>query len=272
VGLLLIIAGGLFALLFILNGIIQAIRKNERIGFVQTLLAFLIVMLPLVALVMNNLDENPLAVIPSVALGLAIAVIVLSLIVVLLELRRPDKLKQSRGLLGIGAGILVAVAAFSVPVIATYVLTVPATPTPLVVASAGDAESTSEVDSTRAVTPTRTPTVTLTPTQTPTRRPRPTVTPVATRFVFVTRTPLPTPTLPNPCLALANFNVNLRALPESDSEVLGTIPYSNTLTLFGRNDDSSWWYGEYEGQAGWVKGEFIAPSASCSTLPERAAD
>jgi uncharacterized protein YraI len=85
----------------------------------------------------------------------------------------------------------------------------------------------------------------------------------------VTRTPQPTPTLPNPCLALANYNVNLRAKPETDAEVLATIPYNSTVTLYGRNDDSSWWYGEYEGKAGWVKGEFIAVSDACNDLPEK---
>jgi hypothetical protein len=91
----------------------------------------------------------------------------------------------------------------------------------------------------------------------------------ATRYQFVTRTPLPTSTLPSPCLALANFNLNLRAQPEADAEVLATIPFNNTITLFGRSADSIWWYGEYEGNAGWVKGEFLALSTSCNVLPER---
>jgi uncharacterized protein YraI len=92
-----------------------------------------------------------------------------------------------------------------------------------------------------------------------------------TRYQFVTRTPLPTATLPDPCLALANFNLNLRSLPEADAEVLATIPFNNTITLFGRSSDSDWWFGEYEGTSGWVKGEFLSLSTSCNTLPEREA-
>jgi uncharacterized protein YraI len=78
---------------------------------------------------------------------------------------------------------------------------------------------------------------------------------------------MPTATLPNPCLALADYNVNLRAAPEGDANVLATIPYNNTITLYGRSADSSWWYGEYEGKTGWVKGEFVSPSSSCGSLP-----
>ena len=262
-GLLFLAAGAVFALLFIINAVIQTVRRRARLGFVQTWLAFLVVLLPLLALISNRLSDNPLTIERTLALAIAAGLIVLSLLVMLLELRREERLKGSRGLLGIGAGVLIAVSTVSVPIIAEYAQP---TPTPLVVVGGSAADATEEARAERAsATPSRTPT----PTSTPPRRPTAVPTSTATRYQFVTRTPPPTPTLPNPCLALANYNVNLRALPEAEAEVLATIPFNHTVTLFGRSADSVWWYGNYDGEAGWVKGEFLTLSASCDTLPER---
>ncbi len=271
--LLLIAAGSIFALLYIVNAIIQIIRQKARIGFVQTWLAFLVVLLTLAGLMNNRLSESPIPLIRTLALVTAAVLIVLSLVLMLVELRRPERLKQSRGLLGIGAGVLIAISTFSVPAIADYAFaSVQSTPTPLVVVSGNVAENTSEPAANRATpTPSRTPTPTATATSSPTRRPTAVATATATRYQFVTRTPLPSPTLPSPCLALANFNLNLRVQPEADAEVLATIPFNNTIALFGRSADSIWWYGDYEGNTGWVKGEFLTLSASCDRLPERAA-
>jgi hypothetical protein len=265
----LLLAAAIFALLYGLNAIIQTIRRQPRIGFTQTLFAFLVVLLPLAALIGNHLETEPLALLRTLALGIAAGIALLSLIVMLLELRRPERLKGSRGLLGIGAGLLVAISTFTVPLIADYAFSaVPTATLPIVLASS--AERTDEpVGERPTATLTRTPTPTLTATATPTRRPQATPTMTATRFQFATRTPHPTATLPNPCLALANFNVNLRARPEGDADVLTVIPYNNTVMLFGRNDDSTWWYGDYDGEAGWVNGEFLTLSASCDGLPER---
>lgn len=271
--LLLMAAGGIFALFYIINAIIQIVRQKTRIGFVQTWLAFLVVLLPVLGLVNNTLSEDPIPLGRTLALGTAAGLIVLSLILMLVELRRPERLKQSRGVLGIGAGVLVAISTFSVPAIADYAFAaVQPTLTPLMVAAGSAAENTSEPGEESATfTPSRTPTPTATATSTPTRRPTAVATATATRYQFVTRTPLPTLTLPSPCLALANFNLNLRAQPEADADVLATIPFNNTIALFGRSSDSVWWFGEYEGTSGWVKGEFLALSTSCDTLPERAA-
>jgi len=266
----LLLAAASFALLYVVNAMIQTVRGRTRIGFIQTLLAFLAVLLPLAALIRDRQAVESVPLVRTIALGIAVGMVILNFLVMLLELRRPERLKGSRGLLGIGAGLLIVISAFSVPMTADYAFSlIPATPTPLVVLSSGDDESTAEVGIARpTATPTWTPSPTLASTPTATRRSQATPTLTATRFQFVTRTPQPTATLPDPCLALANYNVNLRASPEADAEVLSVISYNNTITLFGRNADSSWWYGEYEGEAGWVKGEFLALSASCDALPE----
>lgn len=140
-----------------------------------------------------------------------------------------------------------------------------------------------------ALAPTLAPTSTLAPTATPTAArlatntaiPAPTATrtPAAasatpTRFTFSTRTPLPTATPVTPCLASVEFNLRLRARPETASDTLTVIPFGTAIELFGRGPDSDspvpdefWWQTEWEGQRGWVDGQFMIVSRACASLP-----
>lgn len=115
------------------------------------------------------------------------------------------------------------------------------------------------------------PTVTQSPTVTasPSRTPRPTATPTNTRALFVRPTATSTPTLPSPCVALMNFNVNMRREPNLEAELVLTIPYETAVTLFGRDEDAEWWFAEYEGEGGWISDEFITATSSCDKLPVR---
>lgn len=116
--------------------------------------------------------------------------------------------------------------------------------------------------------PTFTPTATATPTLT--RTPRATNSPTPTRQPFSTTTPTPTATLGAPCLALVNFNLNVRSLPDSDeSEVVTVIPFGTTVTVFGRNEDRSWWFVQYEGEAGWIDGQYVTASVDCTNVAVR---
>jgi hypothetical protein len=112
------------------------------------------------------------------------------------------------------------------------------------------------------------PTATLalpTASQPPTFTPQPT----ATRLAFATRTPTVTPTQVTPCLATTDFNLRLRALPNVEAETLIVIPFSMVIPVTARSADAMWWYASYEGQVGWVDGEFLTRSANCETLPVR---
>ena len=114
------------------------------------------------------------------------------------------------------------------------------------------------------------PTATLSPTPTATRTPFPTLSPTPTRERFVTPSPTATPTLPNPCLATSLFNVNLRSAPDANtSQVVAVIPFDSTVTLYAPNPERTWWFGQYEGQEGWLNGEFIRVTRACDALPPR---
>lgn len=389
--LILIIFGAFFGLWFLANNLLQTVRKRERLGRIGTVLAFLTVGTLLAALILGQLAENPRSFLTRGVWAASAVILIVSLLTLIAELRRkPRNLIQSRGILGTGVAILIAVSTFTIPFTAAYfdVLPSPASSAAVPAGSAAavtgtpgadpamqeqftrffrnifqivgettgldnqtlvdqlqkpgmtvaqliedndgslDAVVAEVVSLTRAeiqgliadgriprlqgalivgnleffirtamnteIEPDRlddltalllateapteaveasatatpfVPTATATPTATLTRTPRPSPTATATRQRFATRTPTLTPTLPNPCLALVDYNLNLRAAPTSDAEVLVVIPFNTTITLFARSEDSAWWLASYDGQAGWVRGEYMRLSDSCAELP-----
>jgi uncharacterized protein YgiM (DUF1202 family) len=103
-----------------------------------------------------------------------------------------------------------------------------------------------------------------------TRTPFPTLSPTPTRERYVSPTPTLTPTLPDPCIASADFNVNMRDYPSlEDTQVLQTIEFGTVFSVFAPNEDQTWWYAQYDGVAGWISEEFISVTAPCLDLPPR---
>ncbi len=123
---LLIGAGALFAVLFALNNLIKTILRRQRIGFVDLLLTFLTALILLIGLVLAHLpaaavDGEPDARIAQAVLLIGGGLAVFSLIVLIAELFRPQRLRGSRGILGLYSGLLLMVAAFAVPFMGAYV-------------------------------------------------------------------------------------------------------------------------------------------------------
>lgn len=276
--LLLLAAGGLFALLFVLHALIHTIRRTERIGFWDTLLGFLVTLVPLAALLANAQSETPLLLVQSAVLGIALVLLSLSVLIVIGELRRPQRLRQSRGVFGVGAALLVIISTFTVPLVqSNFELAAQAgsaTPAPATVdrqlsaqpSAASDTTITATGAPTRTATselptlgPSATPTLALTSTATATPTPSPTMTPTLT-------TSTPSPTLVD-CQLVTNYNVNLRAAPDSAADVLLTIPFNTSVSAFGRNQDSTWWLVSYEGQTGWLSDNYVTGETSCLNLP-----
>lgn len=382
---LLLIAGALFALLFVLNNLLQLLRGRTELKFWGTALAFLVALVTLVAVIYNQTLPVPNPMVQTGTWIIAVVVIVTGIVFLIAEILRKERnLVQSRGILSLGAGILLILGSLLVPFAAAYFavplntpdggtavagemspadmqasqdtsaylsliesassvtgidqddlivdLTDDTTLAEIIAASGGDETavlkaalsarreqietgmadgSISRLDGTLLLTNleadlrekldnriasnhietlapiilatstptltatepfTATPTATVTPSRTPTatRTERPTETPSPTRERFSTSTPTLTPTLPNPCLASVDFNLNLRSEPDAEaSEVLAVIPFDTVVSVSGTNEDRTWWYVQYEGQAGWVDGEFVSTTAACDDLPVR---
>jgi hypothetical protein len=271
---LMIATGAVFALLFIVNNLLRAGR--EKVGFLDTLLGFLALILPLLALVNNNASERPLALVNTAAIGIAVVVILASVVTLLVERRKPElKLNQRRGLLGIGVGVLLIAATFVAPLAPTLLA-----PPPIALSASvpnTNVSATAEPESTEvAFAPTSNAAI-LQLSATPTRLPSATPTPTNTPYVLVS----PTPGAPEAdsgeadapqtviCSALVNWNLNLRSGPGLDTSRLLTIPFNTSLSLTARDEAATWWYTTYQNESGWVSGEYITLTGECTDLPVR---
>jgi hypothetical protein len=127
VALLLLASGIFFAALLLLNNLAKTLTRSERVGFIDLLLVFLVTLVTLTGLIANNTVETPDLLVERGALWLALALIGTSLFVILLEIFRPQRLRGSRGILGIFGGVLLIVSTFTVPFAAVYFTIAPET-------------------------------------------------------------------------------------------------------------------------------------------------
>ncbi len=421
--LLLVYAGIFFALLYGLHALFRTIRRTEQVTFIDIALVFLTALLMLVAMIQAGMDGLPNPTVDRLVFALGGVILLFGLVLTAIEFFRPQRLKQSRGLLALFSGLLLLIASVAVPFASVYIalpadrpstaqadgllpVEVSDTNTPEISAEqqarfeavltsllnivseetgldldgvlsaldngqtiaqlvenndgsvdrvindvtdlfieqiqisldkgeisrmdaasaitfarvgislavnndirslarmgqeeAGDTvedidipdenesffafltttatpahaetDANTVVAQAPAATETPRPTVTQTPTVTPSpsRTPRPSPTATNTRQLYVSPTPTHTPTLPNPCLAVMNYNVNMRAEPNLDAELLTTVPYEAVVNVYSQNEDSTWWYAQYEEAVGWLSGEFIQLTSSCRLLPVRA--
>jgi hypothetical protein len=166
--------------------------------------------------------------------------------------------EQSYGLLSVGIGFLMVCAAFLIPILPGQFSAMGASvllpsPTPLAVIE--------------------TPSATITPHPTQTFPPSPTVlpsatpTPTPTRERFYTSTPLPTPTAAIYCGAIVEYNLNMRAGPRRDADVLLLIPYQSVIAVGGTNRERTWWFVNYNDLWGWVDGQYISLDTDCGQAP-----
>lgn len=411
---LLLIVSIICATLYGLSSLIRAFRKQRTITFIDLVLVFMMALFPLVAVVSDNREDTQFSTIEIISTLIAIGIIIGGVVIALIELSRPQRLKQSRGMLGMGTGVLMLVMIFITFNIARVELQaeIADLPTPtagatltfeqlgeamftdiltlisdetgglspelimeqldsgvtlrkLITDNGGNVDNvvvgitdtmtgyfkqlaaegrietnqaTAAIGSmglivrlaldrdfsgfleqlenggggmnrtpapqiqteraTSAQTATSTPTsiVTHTPnvsaTPTLSATPSNTFTPTITRTPILLNTPVPlstflatatptpnpdststpTPTRVNstpniPCLAVMNFNVNLRETPTSDGRIIITIPFETTVFGIGRTSDSAWWQVVYGDLTGWVSDDVVTVTSTCRELP-----
>jgi hypothetical protein len=155
VALLLVVAGVFFGALLALNNLFKTFGRVERISFLELLLNYLTALTLLAALIVNNLgafgDEPirgglgdfaftiPMAppdpYVEYVTLLVCGALATYSLLIILLEVFRPQRLRGSRGVFGLFSAGMVALAALFVPFLGAY-FALDAAPTPIPVEAA----------------------------------------------------------------------------------------------------------------------------------------
>lgn len=109
---LLLIVSIICATLYGLSSLIRAFRKQRTITFIDLVLVFMMALFPLVAVVSDNREDTQFSTIEIISTLIAIGIIIGGVVIALIELSRPQRLKQSRGMLGMGTGGLMLVMIF----------------------------------------------------------------------------------------------------------------------------------------------------------------
>ncbi len=264
------VAGSAFLGLFALISLIQAARKEAQAGCWSTISILLGFSLLTASFILSSLSEDVTGLSLPIMLSILVALAVISLVVYVLE-RRGDEFRQlfSRGLLGLGTSILLGIAFWLIPFIPQQIFPLP-TPTPIAQAirntpvSAADANIIPTDAQTSQSTPTQQATIEPTATYTPMPSPSPT----RTRRAYVPPTPTVTPeatVVAEECDGQVTVNLNVRAEPDTDSDIVAIIPEGQYIALYGRSDNGTWWLTEYENEEGWVFGEYLTLDPICRT-------
>lgn len=116
--LLLYLIGAAATLLLILNNIARTALRHKELRLIEIGLAFFAVLLPASALLVDNLSDALFDNLESLMLLLIIPMAILSIGLTVVEAFRPQRLRQSRGLLGLGVAALLALTSFGYNIIA----------------------------------------------------------------------------------------------------------------------------------------------------------
>jgi hypothetical protein len=281
-------AGALFALFWLINVLLKTIGGKNKVGTMDLFLAFTTTVLLVLALVFNHMGTaGELA--PSmtlVVLGAAGVLFVASLIFMLMESRREQGLKQSRGVLGLWAALLVVLSSFTVPIVSAQLHYTPGQAT--LVASNGQviADTPSAAGApvgTATPIPTNTGIPSPTPTETPTqtRTPYPSDTPTMTLVGYSdafaisnldaldgTQEVTATATAPTAtCMILVNYNLRVRTAPFADADTVTVVPFNTSVPASAVSQDLRSYLVAYDGKQGWIDGQYATVSADCQDLP-----
>jgi len=111
-------AGVLMPLPYIVYAVIQTVRGKVNITGFGTLLAYAAVLIPLIIIAIQTVNDVEPAILTVAAIASGVAVAIFSLILLIRDLRRPDRtLNQSYGVLGIGVGVLVIAGTLLTPTV-----------------------------------------------------------------------------------------------------------------------------------------------------------
>lgn len=264
-----VLIGVLALVIGLLVGAIQVVRPLPRAGAVNALLA----LVACASICVGTLGGSLLGTLGTRAILAALIggiVSTLAGIAIFAVERHHEGFDPgvSIGLLCAGTGIFALVCAVILPVLPTQL----SLPAPTLI-------PTSTATALRTALPTRTPRITST------ASPLPTLTTTPTRIPSLTVTPtpgvpiLPTSILPSetvtpttvPCTVTVNRNVNLRRGPSAETELITTVPFETVLSVTLRSQDKQWWRVVYNGQVGWLNGEFVTPDPACRQVPTAAA-
>ncbi|MCC6616098.1 MAG: SH3 domain-containing protein [Anaerolineae bacterium] len=115
-------AGVLMPLPYIVYAVIQTVRGKLRITGFGTLLAYVAVLIPLIIIAIQTVNDAEPAILTMAAVASGAVVALFSLILLIRDLRRPDRsLNHSYSILGLGVGLLVIAGTLLTPTVLAQV-------------------------------------------------------------------------------------------------------------------------------------------------------
>lgn len=252
----------------LLSGIVRLVRRSTaRLGWLNGLLALVTALTGLAVLIAHTFFLVFSPVVVGILLGSGVVQVIGGALLALVErMREGFTAEWSCGLLNSAIGFFTLIMAVFVPLLPGQLFPSPP-PDPMaamaapVVATESPTWAPGSSNSPTAIIPT--PTATRTATPAPVLRPSAT----PTREPYRTPTPSITPTIAFHCGAIVNYNLNLRAAPSLDAEVLLVIPYQTVIQVGGQNEAGTWWLVYHEGTWGWVDGQYVSLDTDCGTAP-----
>jgi hypothetical protein len=121
VGLLLFLVGAISALLLLINNVVRTVLRHKRIRWVESFLLFLTTTTLLVGLIIDNLSEARFDLQEQLTLLVVLPLVIAHLGITIAELLRPQRLRQSRGLMTLGSVVLLLLATFSLNIVSLLI-------------------------------------------------------------------------------------------------------------------------------------------------------
>lgn len=112
-GLVFFIVGAIFALLLMINNVVRTVLRQKRIRWVETFLLFLTFGTLLAGLLIDNMTEARFDLQEQLTLLIVLPLLISHLGITILELIRPQRLRQSRGLVTVGSAVMLLLATLS---------------------------------------------------------------------------------------------------------------------------------------------------------------
>jgi uncharacterized protein YgiM (DUF1202 family) len=223
--------------------------------------------------------------IPLFAAAIGAIVVIIAAMLLLRTERDQDTFdpSASNGLLNLGAGIFVLVAAIAIPLIPYQLTNIRASQAASVTTSPTVGSKT-QVAAVQATQPINSPTPSLTPTLANTTTPMPSLTPTSsetpimlyTQVVYVSTYAQTTPTK---CTLTAKALTYLRGDPSEKQSAIGNVSAGSLMYVNGRTANHKWWYVSAPTVVdvstmidGWVRADYVTPDAACTDQEVRPLD
>lgn len=120
-GLLLFLVGAVCALLLLVNNVVRTVLRHKRIRWVETLLLFLTTTTLLVGLIIDNLSDARFDLQEQLTLLVVLPLVIAHIGIMIAELLRPQRLRQSRGLMTLGSALMLLFATLSLNIVSLLI-------------------------------------------------------------------------------------------------------------------------------------------------------